>query len=88
MSLLCFQGESAVSLCREKWLQNETDNLFRLLVKVLEYNNWHFLHSYGSITMETATKPGSLNFDSKYFLTLRDGGKGGRHTISTPPPAT
>lgn len=60
------------------------DNLFRLLVKVLKHNNWHFLHSYGSITMETATKPGSLNFDSKYFLTLRDGGKGGRRTISTP----
>lgn len=43
---------------------------FRLLTDILKHNNWHFIHSYGSITMETATKPSSLSCDSECFLTL------------------
>lgn len=75
MLLLCFQGESA-AICSEHWLQNENlssswEPLFRLLVEVLKHNNWHFLHSYGSIAMETATKPGSLSSYSEYLMTLR-----------------
>lgn len=43
---------------------------FRLLMEVLKYNNWHFPHSFRSITMETAIKPGSLSLDVEYLSKL------------------
>lgn len=42
-------------------------------MEVLENNNCHFPHSFRSITMETAIKPGSLSFDSEYVLNLNKG---------------
>lgn len=78
MSLLCFQGEP--------WLQNVT--IFSDYLEVLKRNDWYFIHSYGSITMVTATKPGSLSFDSEYLLTLTDGGKREKKKKTTPPPPT